>query len=162
MENKSYKRINRPALSWKGFVLVVTDEWNVQKMWNTVCSVSNLQLWALVKSFLYRRLWSSPLYSLWRSSVINRQESCTTTDNANAHVSSNQSLSWDIYSFLEKASPEGDTSKTERAEWRRVMMCLLEIAWSVPAFEVMQNALSVFFNSTPVQPGRLTDNVLLI
>lgn len=107
------------------------------------CSVSNLQLWALVKSFLYRRLQSSPLCSLWRSLAINRQSNCTTKDNANALVSSNQTLSSDIYSFLQKASPEGDTSKTERAEWRRVMMCLLEIAWAASAFEVMQNAVFV-------------------
>lgn len=102
---------------------------------------SNLQLWALVHSFPYHPLQSSPLYSLWWSLVINRQESCTTKDNANALVSSNQSLSWDIYSFLEKALPGGDTKKTARAEWRRVMICLVEIA--APAFEVMQNAISV-------------------
>lgn len=122
---------------------------------------SNLQLWALVNSFPYHCLQSSPLYSLWRSLAINRQESYTTKDNANALVSSNQSLSWDIYSFLEKALPGGDTSNTARAEWRRVMMCLLEIA--APAFEVMQNAVSALvlcgFSLTLIQPGRLTDDM---
>lgn len=71
---------------------------------------------------------------------INRQESCTTKDNANAHLSSKQSLSWDIYSFLEKASCMGDTSNTGRGEWRRVIMRLSEIAWP---FEGMQKAIFV-------------------
>lgn len=142
--NKSdNKRINTSASSWRGFILVLTNEWKTHKILNTVCSVPHLQLWTLLMSFLYCRLQSSPLYSLWKSLAINRQESCTTKDNVNALVSSNQSLSWDIYSFLEKALPEGDTSKTERAEWGRAMMCLLEIAWGVPAFEVMQDVISV-------------------
>ena len=123
-------------------------------MLDTVCSVSTSSC-ALVKSLLYRRLWSSPLYSMWRSSSINRQESSTAEDNTNALVSSNQSLSWNIYSFLKKASPEGDTSKTELAEWRRVMMCLIEIAWAAPAFEAMQNVASAVVFFSPYLSGQV-------
>lgn len=71
------------------------------------------QLCALVKSFLYRPLQSSPLCSLWRSLAINCQGSCTTKDNANALVSPDRSLSRDVYSF--GASSEGDPSKTEKS-----------------------------------------------
>lgn len=150
-------------MSWKRFIWVSTDEWKIQKMLNTVCSVPNLQLWALVKSFLYRRLQSSPLYSLWRSLAINRQESCTPKDNANALVSSNQSLSRDIYSFLEKASSEGRHFKNRKSWMEKSNDVFVRDSMRSPSLwgdaECRTCGGVMWFPLTLIQTGRLTGYV---
>lgn len=92
-------------------------------MLNIVCKVFNLQL--LLWSPRYHRPRSSPIASLRGPVTINRRGSWAAGDNANALVGSNQSLIWDIYSFLkERLHPRGDPSKREAVKWTRLMICL--------------------------------------